>query len=248
MYLVILLPSILALIAIYKDKITWPGVIAAWLMAIIITYCGGLCAFLALAVTFMLTILSDNVKKKGKDKKRDFYQMISNVLTCTFCCILYRVKQNDMFIVMYYAVLGGSLADTLASSIGSLAKGRSFDPLTFRALKKGESGAVSILGLTASIIGGLIIGGFHYLAGGWAYEYLIIIIMSVLGSYVDSVLGAYLQGKYKCSKCRKFTEEPYHCGKHAKLISGFTFMDNNSVNLLSNIIVFIATYIVMMYR
>ena len=249
MYIAVLLPSILALVALFKNKLTYAGLISAWLMAIIITYCGGLYPSIALALTFILTILSDNLKKKkDKDGKRTAYQMISNVLTCTLCTILYYYKQNDMFIVMYYAVLGGSLADTLASSIGALAKGTTYDPLTFRKMSKGESGAISTLGLAASVIGGMIVGGIHYLNGGWSYEYIIIIIMSTLGSYVDSVMGAYLQGKFKCSKCNKQVEEDKHCGRKTKLINGYAFMTNDTVNLISNIIVFISTYISMVLR
>ena len=248
MYLAVLLPSLLALFALYKNKMTLPGLLAAWLMGIVITFCGGLYPFFALATTFILTIISDHLKKKDKDEKRTIYQMFSNVLTCTLCSVLYYIKQNDMFLVMFYSVIGGSLADTLASSIGSLAKGKNIDPLTFRKMKKGESGAVSSLGLSASVVGGIIIGGIHYLGGGWAYEYLIIIIMSAFGSYIDSVMGAYLQGKFKCSKCRKIVEEQNHCNHKTKLIKGFAFMDNNTVNLLSNIVVFITSYIVMILR
>lgn len=249
MYIAVLLPSILALIALLKNKMTYSGLLAAWLMGIVITFCGGIYPFIALALTFLLTVLSDDVKDRDeKDGPRTIYQMISNVLTCTLCAVLYYYKRNDMFIVMYYAVLGGSLADTLASSIGRLSKGSNFDPLTFKKMRKGESGAISTLGIAASIIGGMIIGGIHYYSGGWAYEYIIIIIMSTLGSYVDSVMGAYLQGKYKCPKCKKDVEVDRHCGRKAKLVNGYAFMTNDTVNLISNIIVFLSTYITMVLR
>ncbi len=245
MYLVILLPSILALFALWKNKITIPGIIAAWIMGIIITYTGGKYTFIALALTFFLTILSDKLKKKDVDEKRTIYQMFSNVLTPTCALILYYFKQNELFLVMYYAVLGGSLADTLASSIGSLSEGKSINPLTFKPMKKGESGAVSSLGISASFLGGLIIGAVYYLSGGFIVNYLIIILMSALDSYADSVMGAYLQGKFKCNKCKKIVENKNHCNKETKLIKGISFMNNDAVNLLSNIIVFITTYLVM---
>ena len=54
MYLSILLPSVFALFALWKKKVTKPGIIAAWLMGVIITYFGGLYAFGALALTFVL--------------------------------------------------------------------------------------------------------------------------------------------------------------------------------------------------
>ncbi len=248
MYIAVLLPSLLALFALYKNKITVSGTIAAWIMGIIITYVGGIYAFIALALTFFLTILSDKLKKKDRDEKRTIYQMFSNVLTATCALIIYYFKQSEIFIVMYYAVMGGSLADTLASSIGSLAKGKNINPLTFKKMNKGESGAVSSLGLSASFLGGFVIGAVYYLSGGDIVNYLIIIIMSALDSYADSVMGAYLQGKYKCSKCNKISEYKEHCGEKTTLIRGFNFINNDIVNLLSNIIVFITTYIVMIIK
>ncbi len=243
MYLAVLLPSIFALYALYKNKITVPGIIAAWIMGIIITYIGRIPAFIALSLTFVLTILSD--KLKNQEEKRTIYQMFSNVLTATCALIIYYFKQSEIFIVMYYAVIGGSLADTLASSIGFLAKGKNINPLTFKLMKKGESGAVSSLGLSASFLAGLIIGGVYYLYDGYIVNYLIIILMSGFGSYVDSVMGAYLQGKFKCPKCHKQVENKMHCGKKTKLIHGIRFIDNDVVNLLSNIIVFVITYLIM---
>lgn len=245
MYIAVLLPSLLALFALYKNKITTSGTLAAWLMGIIITYIGGLYAFIALALTFFLTILSDKLKKKERDEKRTIYQMFSNVLTATCALVIYYFKQSEIFLVMYFAVMGGSLADTLASSIGSLAKGKNINPLTFREMKKGESGAVSSLGMSASFLGGIVIGGVYYLSGGYIVNYLIIILMSALDSYADSVMGAYLQGKYKCSKCKKQVESKVHCGKETKLVRGFSFVNGDAVNLLSNIIVFVVTYLVM---
>src|SRR5574344_1139099 len=116
MYLAILLPTILAFYAIYKHKLTNSAGLFAWLCAFIIAYYGGLYAFYALALTFFLTIISDKIKTTKRDQKR------SNVLTPTLCIILFHFKNANLFYVMYYAVLSSSLADTLASSIGTLSK------------------------------------------------------------------------------------------------------------------------------
>ena len=248
MYLVILLPSLLALFALYKKKITNSGIIAAWIMAIIITYVGGLYAFLALTSTFLLMIISDKVKESNRDEKRNIYQIFSNVLTATLALVIYYFKENEIFLVMYYAVLADSLSDTLASSIGSLSNKKAYNPITFNEMKKGESGAISSLGLSISFFGGMVIGGIYYLNGGEIVNYLIIILMGALGSYIDSIMGAYLQAKYKCVKCKKVVECNKHCSKDAKLISGLMFINNDVVNLLSNIFIFVITYLIMILK
>ena len=248
MYLAVLLPSVLALFAIYKRKLTVTATIIAWLFGILITYCGGTYAFIALATTFILTILTDKLKKDKDDEKRDEYQILSNVLTATYAILLYYFKNNITFLVMYYAVMGSSLADTLASSIGSEAKGKTYHPLFLREMKKGESGAVSNLGISASFMGGFIIGAIYYIIETNLINSLIIVLMSALGSYIDSLLGAFCQAKYECPKCNKQVETPKHCRVKTTLLRGYPFMNNNVVNLLSNICIFIITYLIMILK
>lgn len=243
MYISILLPSIFALFAVFKKKVTNGAAILAWIFGFIITYYGGIIAFIALALTFILTILSDKIKKTSKDGSRNVYQIISNVLTPTLCIVLYHFTNNNMFDVMYYAVIASSLADTLASSIGTLSTKDPVNIFTLKRVKPGESGAVSFLGLNASALGGIIIGLVYYIKAYNVTNYLLIILMSVVGSLADSILGITLQAKYKCSKCHKEVEESTHCNKQTKLISGCSWIDNDVVNLLNNIIVFLLSYI-----
>ena len=84
MYLAFLLPLVFALFALIKKKVTIPGIIAAYLMGVIITFIGGIYAFVALAGTFVLTILSDKLKKSKNDETRNLWQIICNVFVSTF--------------------------------------------------------------------------------------------------------------------------------------------------------------------
>ena len=61
-------------------------------------------------------------------------------------------------------------------------------------------------------------------------------------------LGASIQVKYKCEKCKKITERKEHCGKETNYYKGIKWIDNNLVNLLSNAIVFIILLIILNYN
>ena len=245
MYLSILLPSLMALYALYKNKLTMPGIILAWACGFFICYFGGLLTFTALAVTIILIMITDKMKKTSEDKTRTIYQIIGNLLIPTICIILYTLTNNHIFYVMYYAVLGASLADSLASGIGSFSKGKVVNILTMKKVSRGESGGVSLLGNLAALGGGILIASIYLVKIINYKNFILIAFMGIFGSTVDSVLGILFQGKYQCKICKKTIEVTEHCGQKTKLIKGFAFFDNNTVNLLSNVIIFILSYLIL---
>ncbi|MDD2409927.1 MAG: DUF92 domain-containing protein [Bacilli bacterium] len=245
MFLSVLFPSILALFALYKNKITNSGIILSWLLGIIICCLGGYTAFLALTIVFILTILSDKIKSTRDDKTRNIMQIISNVLTASICIVLFYFTSNNIFYIMYYCVIAGSLSDTLASSIGTLSKSKPINIFTLKKLKIGESGGVSLLGLFISLVGGMVMGSIYLIAQFNLMNFIIISVMGFLGSVFDSVIGTLFEAKYKCLKCHKKTNNKIHCMKKTKLIKGYSFIDNNMVNLLSNIFVFLISYFIL---
>ncbi len=249
MYLAVLFPSILALFALYKNKLTASAIVLAWLLGIIVAYLGDLFAFAALALTFILTIISDKLKVKDsniKEEKRNIWQIVCNILVPTLCIIIYKINGDNNFYLLYYMVICSSLADTLASSIGSLSSGSSFNPISFKSMKKGESGAVSILGLLASLSAGIFVGLPYIIKNHIFINYLYIILVGFLGAYFDSLIGYLWQGKFECTKCHLIVESKRHCGKSTKLIKGFSFIDNNVVNFLNNLFALLLGYMLIM--
>ncbi|XP_008553677.1 transmembrane protein 19 [Microplitis demolitor] len=135
--------------------------------------------------------------------------------------------------------------DTWASEFGT-AIGNS-DPFLITTRKKvprGTNGGVSLVGLLMSLLGGLLVGLFHYLAVLYtvdsavlensAPQWPIILIAGLgglLGSIFDSILGATLQYS-GVNESGKIVERP---GKGVKHICGRQILDNHSVNLLSSI-------------
>lgn len=245
MLISILLPTIFAIYAFYKKKLTNLAIFICWIFGFIIAYVGDYYAFFALALTFILTLLTDKLKKGKVDYKRDSYQILSNVLTATLCIILLDFTGNNIYYTMFYCVLAASLADTLSSSIGSLSKNKPVNIINFKKVKTGYSGAVSWLGINASLSAGILIGLIYYSAVSDTFNYLIIILMGLSGSLLDSLLGGLFQSQYKCLKCRKIIEEPIHCNQKSNLVKGYKVFDNNLVNLLSNIIVFLISYLIL---
>ena len=244
LYISVLLSSVVALYCIYKRKLTLPAVIFAWLCGITIGYLAGYFAFATLIATCFIILLTDRIKKDPKDNQRGIQQITSRFLLPTISIILYYLLGNEGFYTMFYATMAVCLGDTLASSIGALAKKKPINIFTQEKIEKGASGGITLLGTIASIFGGIIVGGLYFIQTANIISFLAIILLSLVGSMIDSILGLSLQAQYRCFVCKKVVEEKRHCRKKPKLIRGFAFMDNNLVNLLSNLLIFLISYLI----
>ncbi len=119
---------------------------------------------------------------------------------------------------------------------------------TRRVVPVGTSGAVSPLGFAASALGAALIGIVALLLSAlgalgqkmpFATTLLWLPVVGVIGgsvgSLLDSLLGATVQGIYFCDRCNKETESLKHrCGEFTRHIRGWQWLDNDWVNLISS--------------
>ena len=61
--------------------------------------------------------------------------------------------------------------------------------------------------------------------------------MGFLGSILDSILGVTIQGHYIDELSEKITEKKFNGYRKNRLISGYRFINNDMVNILSNLII-----------
>ena len=240
----IILTPIVVIFAKKKSALSATGLVAAIALDVVVSLTLGNLGFILLLSFFVFGIVLDKIKKRiksssedieAKGSKRDAFQVLANGLVCALCAVLFFASRNRIFLVAFVASLAEALSDTAGSSLGALAK-RVIDPFRFRATEAGLSGGMSIPGTIASLGGSLVIAllGFGF---GLVDIFGMIIALSAgfLGSVVDSMLGSLLQAKFKCRVCHKTVEKETHCGHKTEKISGLSFIDNDAVNLLSNL-------------
>jgi len=148
------------------------------------------------------------------------------------------------------AVLGSLAAragDTWATQIGSvLAWGNPRLITSLSSVPRGTNGGVTFIGLISSFIGGLIIGLAYYIGImvsassqdlNIAPDQLLVILIGglggLLGSIIDSVLGASLQFSGEDIKTGRIVEV---AGQGIVPIAGKMVLDNHSVNVISSIL------------
>lgn len=136
------------------------------------------------------------------------------------------------------AALAAANADTWATELGVLSPVKPRLITTGKVVEMGTSGGLSPLGTLAAAGGAAFIALLAVLfppaglplAPGWVA--LLVTLGGLLGSLVDSLLGATVQAIYTCPQCAKETERhPMHtCGTPTLLLRGWRWLNNDGVN------------------
>jgi uncharacterized protein (TIGR00297 family) len=194
-----------------------------------------------------------------KGGRRDLGQVLANGGIPAALALLAALRPGfDAFPALVGAIAVAT-ADTWATELGLLSRASPRLITTGRRVAPGTSGAISPLGLTATVAGGTMIGVVAVLAlvlptvltGGGAWESAgisaahagapglarlipLAIIAALAGSLLDSFLGATLQGLYHCAACGVETERRVHrCGAWTERLRGWAFLTNDRVNLVA---------------
>jgi len=129
---------------------------------------------------------------------------------------------------------------------------------TFQRVPVGTNGGVSLVGLVASAFGGLVIGISVLLTDMFIFEppifitefphqwpiILVALFGGLVGSLVDSLLGAIFQYSGYCALRKKIVSTPSSTTKH---ISGMNCLNNHAVNFLASLIMAVVTPLVSYY-
>ncbi len=169
--------------------------------------------------------LNKNVDSDKKHAKpRDAFQVLANggvTLGLSVLFILHKIWYLEVLMLVSISVAS---ADTLSSEIGMRFGKKTYGILNLKSMPKGVSGGVSLAGFLGAIIGAVTIGLFNQ------PYFWIIVISGFLGSVLDSILGLLFQAKY--NRDGQITDI-----ESGDLAGGYRFITNDTVNILSNVIV-----------
>ena len=178
-------------------------------------------------------VINSNILEKSGP--RTVRQVLSNGFCALLSVILFILTENNLFMITYLISIGQTIADSTASDIGILSKHAPIDICTRKQILSGLSGGISFLGTITSSIACAVYGiTVYFLMNITVFETLIIVLLSMFGNIIDSILGSRLQVKYQCGVCNTITEKKSHCGLETAHIRGLRIIDNCMVNFICN--------------
>ena len=222
------------------------GAIAAFILAQLIFDLGGLKWSIPIISFFISSsILTKlNIKKNidvrnyfEKNGARDYLQVIANGGMGGVLVLVNAFYSNELFYWIYIAGLSSVCADTWATEFGTWRKTATYNALSLKPVAQGTSGGISVTGLIGAIAGSLCIALSAIVWAEISYiRFVILVLLSgFAGSYFDSFLGTAVQVQYLCPVCNRVTERKIHCGKHTDYFRGFSWINNDVVNLFSGL-------------
>jgi len=242
--------SAIALFAWRRGSLSGSGAFAAVAIGTSIYLGGGAAWFSALVVFFVTSTLLGKVGRARKASlkheyekgdTRDALQAFSNGGVAAACALGALCFPHPAWAGAFLSALATANGDTWATELGVLSRSEPISLSSLRRVPRGTSGAVSLLGIAATAGGGLVIGLVAAVQPS-AFDLprsaglLIGVSGGVLGSMVDSVLGATLQAGYHCPRCDRATEgAQHHCGSRTQQVRGVSWLGNDLVNLLATL-------------
>ncbi|MFH1184192.1 MAG: DUF92 domain-containing protein [Chloroflexota bacterium] len=222
------------------------GAIAAVALGTTVYGFGGWRAAVVLLAFFVSSSLLDRFLRPlgrrpqgvyAKGGRRDAGQVLSNGITAAAFAVLMHYNPDGVWPWLGFA---GSIAavnaDTWATELGVLS---SRPPRLITRLRRrvrpGTSGGVSLEGTFAALLGSTFISMIATVIAPSPAASLILPITAggLLGTALDSYLGATVQGLYRCTAENVETEQHpiHHCGAPTVHSRGWSWLNNDLVNL-----------------
>jgi len=229
------------------------GSIATFFLAFLVYSLGG---WEWTAPIFAFFLLSSLLSKLGREKKdalaetfektgtRDAWQVVANGGLAGCALICEHVFPGVHWYTVYLSIIAAVTADTWSTEIGVLSPDMPRSILTGQRIAHGLSGGISLPGFAGGTLGAFAIALIgHICIPLGTVQFIIVVFSGIAGNVADSLLGASLQAAYRCTVCGAATERTSHCGSPSELVSGYLWMRNDTVNVLSSFAAAIAALI-----
>lgn len=241
----LVLAGVIALLAHRARALSSTGAIAALASGTIAMAAGWSWGIILIAYFASATLLSrfhaseKDSRTQGRVEKhgaRDATQVLANGGVFVVMALGFSMRPHPLWQAFAAGALAASAADTWATELGILARGRPRSILTWQPVDVGTSGGITVQGFVAGIAGAMFIALLTWMVRWPAAAAVSALIGGVLGCTLDSIVGASLQARRWCASCGMATEQRIHrCGTPTAHTGGLAWLDNDGVNALATV-------------
>lgn len=244
LFLGILFGSMISISSYKLNLLSITGAVSTFVLAFIIFGLGQYKWTIPILSFFIFSSVISKVRKlinPSADKysvrkgKRDHIQVFANGGIPVILILIYQLQSSELIYIAYVSAIAAVCSDTWSTEIGTMVKTKTINIFNLQEIEQGLSGGVSINGFLGAVIGSFLItvSAIPWL-NNLSVVMLIIFLSGILGSLIDSILGASIQAKYKCNICGDITETLIHCGEKTYKKSGVKWINNDVVNFAAS--------------
>ncbi len=181
------------------------------------------------------------VEKFSKGDRRDWAQVSANGGLGALLAVGFFIPPHYEWLWLAFSgAMAAVNADTWSTELGVISPVAPRMITSGQKVERGTSGGITLVGTLAALGGAVLIAiAAVVLVPGqsWLIRLGVIVMGGLVGSLVDSVLGASVQAIYWCPTCNKETERhPTHtCGSPTSQVRGWSWFNNDVVNFACSI-------------
>lgn len=167
---------------------------------------------------------------EAKGDRRDGWQVLANGGVPAAAAVL-TGPGPALWVIA--AGLAAAAADTWATAVGGHSRTPPRHVLRGVVVPPGTSGGVSLLGSAGAAAGAALVAlaAAPFLGSRGA---AMVWMIGIAGMLFDSVLGAAVQGRFRCESCGADSERARHrCGQPTHHVGGVSWLTNDGVNALA---------------
>lgn len=167
-----------------------------------------------------------------KSGQRDAYQVLANGGVFALCALLAFTWDVPLIAIAAAGALAAAGADTFGTEVGVWRATSPWSVRTGKRVAMGTSGAITFVGVLATLLGAVAFAGLAVILGMVPYSTAIAIAVGgISGAVLDTLLGAWVQERRWCGICKADTEQRTHqCGTRTERVGGIPRLDNDAVN------------------
>ena len=161
--------------------------------------------------------------------------MYSNGGIAMLLVIMNHFNPQPWIYPAFIASVTTAMADTWGTEIGKLSSREPVDIITFKSLKPGDSGGITVVGTIGTLFGAIVLGLVGYAFGIPEIITLLIILSGFTSALFDSIIGGTIQARFICCATSGISEKMAINNRKGYLYTGWNWVNNDMVNLLSTI-------------